>query len=201
MPSQVSDNDQEDTEIERQRRLRRESQRRRHSNETSSDRYNRRKRDPNARQIEIGREDKTRRADHRNAINNSATIPWWDHIAILNTSQTTKPLGLDWNRSCKPCGIKVSHPFAQFYLFLFINGFRKALTGYLSESLPHNFPYFFSQASPLVDRNALISQYLKTGGEKMGSPCAYMLRKMGLFGCSRPLFRLEMQQECGQSGQ
>jgi hypothetical protein len=45
-------------------------------------------------------------------INNLATTPWWDRIAILNASQTTKPLGLNWNRSCKTCGIKVHHPVA-----------------------------------------------------------------------------------------
>ncbi|KAJ7840778.1 hypothetical protein B0H13DRAFT_2366007 [Mycena leptocephala] len=31
---------------------------------------------------------------------------WWERIAVLNTSETSKPLSLRWNRVCKICGIK-----------------------------------------------------------------------------------------------
>ncbi|KAJ7914136.1 hypothetical protein B0H13DRAFT_1873214 [Mycena leptocephala] len=90
--------------------------------ENSTEREDRRKQDTHARRLSRSvlsdehqnhRADIACRANHRDSINNTRRIdssaPWWERVAILNTSQTAKPLGLLWNRNCKICGIKVLH--------------------------------------------------------------------------------------------
>lgn len=46
-------------------------------------------------------------AAHRSARLNPADKPWWDRVAVLNSSQEIEPVGLRWNKKCKHCGITV----------------------------------------------------------------------------------------------
>lgn len=50
--------------------------------------------------------------EHREARQNAVAQPqkekWWDFVAKLNSSNAKIPMRLQWNRSCKHCGVKVS---------------------------------------------------------------------------------------------
>jgi hypothetical protein len=89
----------EQDDIERQRSLRRDAQRRRRNAETSGDREGRRTKNTNARRLSRSLLSPEQSADSDTA--------WWDRIALLNASEIAKPLGLRWNRNCKTCGIQV----------------------------------------------------------------------------------------------
>jgi hypothetical protein len=120
MPPQPTDYSGRQTEAERHRTLRREAQRRRRSNEPSIDCDNRRIQNTTARRlsrsilsedcVQIRHENTVNRANHRNVDNTqraASSVPWWDCVAILNSSQIIQPLRLLWNRNCNNCGIKV----------------------------------------------------------------------------------------------
>ncbi|KAJ7843952.1 hypothetical protein B0H13DRAFT_1731504, partial [Mycena leptocephala] len=89
----------EQDDIERQRSLRRDAQRRRRNAETSGDREGRRTKNTNARRLS---------RSLLSSLEQSAgsDTAWWDRIALLNASEIAKPLGLRWNRNCKICGIQ-----------------------------------------------------------------------------------------------
>jgi hypothetical protein len=97
-------------EAESQRRLRREAQRSRRARESSLDRNLRREQDTIARKA-------VRRTAKGPSHDRRRSEPWWDHIARLNSGAMKPSVGLQWNRNCKNCGIKVRHnlPFLMIH--------------------------------------------------------------------------------------
>jgi hypothetical protein len=126
----------QESDAEKYRRQRRESQRERRENATPEDRERRRKADARARQLsrsllsendaaEIRRLDTAARAVSRTMLSDTrlaeirqsdrnahqrrlpaSNAEWWERVAILNSSPV-QALGLQWNRKCKICGIEV----------------------------------------------------------------------------------------------
>ena len=70
-----------------------------------------------ARRTEIRQRDRNTHQTQRAApVASSAKTQWWDQVAVLNASQSSKPLGLRWNRVSRYAINSVSHTL--FYWFL-----------------------------------------------------------------------------------
>ncbi|KAJ7933508.1 hypothetical protein B0H13DRAFT_1592296 [Mycena leptocephala] len=63
------------------------------------------------------------------AAASSAEPPWWDRVTVLNASQNSRPLGFQWNRVCKLCGIKVCYQKFRVLYHCFAQIPEQALTG------------------------------------------------------------------------
>ncbi|KAJ7900860.1 hypothetical protein B0H13DRAFT_2516261 [Mycena leptocephala] len=90
-----------DEDEEYRRRLRRAAQRARRESESIDERAVRRRKD--ATYQRAARQQVNSNEPSRSA--RPSTTNWWDRIGILNRSQSTPPLRLQWNRTCKICGI------------------------------------------------------------------------------------------------
>ncbi|KAJ7934949.1 hypothetical protein B0H13DRAFT_1854655 [Mycena leptocephala] len=56
----------------------------------------------------------------RHESNSNSPDKWWDRVAIHNASQTVRSLGVQWNRKCKICGIKVRSPFSTLHAYAYL---------------------------------------------------------------------------------
>jgi hypothetical protein len=105
--------------VEKHRQLRRATQRTRRANQDTSERDLIQENDNSARRkardlLPDGDRERLRSnntAAHVVArtmgVHASQTDRWWDRVSQLNSSQVSKLLGLQWNRVCRHCGIKV----------------------------------------------------------------------------------------------